>query len=63
MDMEIPLRTFNNLKKPDIVIFEKNRGDDDTHIRGINGYGKMLYIVEVKKFKGDSKQQNINCHQ
>ena len=52
--MEIPLRTFNNLTKPDIVILEKNRGDDDTLIRSIRESGKMLYIIEVKKFKGNS---------
>jgi hypothetical protein len=49
--MEIPLRTFDILKKPDIVILERDRGDEDTHIPSMDVHGKMLYIIEVKKFK------------
>lgn len=51
IDMEISLRTFDILKKPDIVILERNRGDDETHIPSMDINGKMLYIIEVKKYK------------
>ena len=52
MDMEICLKVFDTLKKPDIVILERNRGDEDTHIPSMGGKnGKMLYIIEVKKLK------------
>jgi hypothetical protein len=49
--MEIPLRTFSNLKRPDIVILERDRGDEDTLIPSMHIHGKMLYIIEVKKCK------------
>ncbi len=51
MDMEITLKTFDNIKKPDIVILERSRGgEDDTHIPSIGASGKMIYIIEVKKY-------------
>jgi hypothetical protein len=62
--MEIALKTFNILKKPDIVILERDRGDDDTHIPSMDVHGKMLYIIEVKKYKNLKLQaapsQNIS---
>jgi hypothetical protein len=51
MDMEINLKTFNNLRKPDIVILERNSGGEETnYIPSIGQNGKMFYIIEVKKF-------------
>jgi hypothetical protein len=39
------------VKRPDVVVFERNRGGDDNYIPSIGVNGKMLYIIEAKKYE------------
>ncbi len=55
--MEKLLTTFKNVR-PDIIIFEKNNGDE---IKSIGFPGIMNFIIEVKKYKSDEKsEKSIN---
>ncbi len=53
--MEKLLTTFKNVR-PDIIIFEKNNGDE---IKSIGFPGNMQFIIEVKKCKKLRKDSQL----
>ena len=60
MEMEINLKTFNALRKPDIVILERESGGEEMNfVPSIGQNGKMFYIIEVKKVKVNELVKNI----
>lgn len=56
IDMEKKLTEYKNLR-PDILVFDKK--DENDQVKCVGVPGNMLFIIEVKKYKAEEKNKNL----